>query len=518
MSGKPIALFLLFLALFLIPSIKVEAEHNDKFVSFLLILDQGSGYEELENWLTDIRFNNFTFAVCGALEAENYWLDNSTRLNTLKNYGKLIPVTLYMASMTPNERAKIVDSLFNIWTTKVGYSPKGFFDFQPDTYTANYLEEKNVSYVVGYCFDQYAIDWMTERGGWQLPYFAHHGNVLRPNSVQSQGIVVFPHLTWDWSASFTATHHLCTHPLALQAVFNGNMTSAETYFQNLIDNTLEACEPLGLVSVQFEWVWAGIDGGIKDYAKIWIKNLLATKPVRFWTYEDIARWFKANYALTPDYSVNFVSPYNNEKIEWYYCQTFRIARINGNVVSYVKYDVQADSPFLTSSLRPDFASPWSLGNCIDTSLSLTIDALGGGLYRSPVADIAFPYEGQLSQFPTHYRTTNLLDLLVLPMLLISFTFLTAIALFLRRRSTATNRTPLGKSTTTFLKVKRFLRKNLWTVLFAGFLTLFLTSAVLLVQGNSALANIVALCAFSLLVTDVVLQVILVIRRGKDGST
>ena len=516
-SGKLIALFLLFLVLFLIPGIKVKSEHNDKFVSFLLILDQGSGYEELENWLTDIRFNNFTFAVCGALEADNYWLDNSTRLNTLKNYGKLIPVTLYMASMTPNERVKIVDSLFNTWTTKVGYSPKGFFDFQPDTYTANYLEEKNVSYVVGYCFDQYAIDWMTERGGWQLPYFAHHGNVLRPNNVQSQGIVVFPHLTWDWSASFTETHHLCTHPLALQTVFDGNMTSAETYFQNLIDNTLEACEPLGLVSVQFEWVWAGIDGGIKDYAKIWIKNLLATKPVRFWTYEDIAGWFKANYALTPDYSVNFVSPYNNEKIEWYYCQTFRIARINGNVVSYVKYDVQADSPFLASSLRPDFASPWSLGNCIDTSLSFTIDALGGGLYRNPVLNTPFPFEGQLSQFPATYRTSNSPDSFFLLVLLTSSAFLAVTILLLHKRSTAANYMTLRKSRTVFSKVKRFLTRNPWAVLFAGFLTLFLTSAVLLVQGNSALANIVALCAFSLLATEVVLQVIFVIRRGKGGS-
>jgi len=517
MARKPFALFLSFLALFFMPSIKIEAEPNTKFVSFLLILDQGSGYEELGRWLTDIGFNNFTFAVCGALEARNYWLDNSTRLNTLKNYGKLIPATLYMASMTPNERAKIVDDLISTWITKVGYSPKGFFDFQPDTYTANYLEEKNVSYVVGYCFDQYAIDWMTERGGWQLPYYAHHSNVLRPNDVESHGIVVFPHLCWDWSASFTTTHLLCTHPLPLKNVFNDNMTKAETYFQDLIDSGLGASEPLGLVSVQFEWVWAGINGGMKDYAKNWIKNLLATKSVEFWTYEDIATWFKANYALTPAYSVNFVSPYNNEKIEWYYCRKFRIARANGNVVSYVEYNAQADDIFLTS-FKPNFFSTSFPGNCIDTSLSFTIDALGGGLYRNPVLNTPFPFEGQLSQFPATYRTSNSPDSFFLLVLLTSSAFLAVTILLLHMRSTAANYMTLRKSRTVFSKVKRFLTKNLWTVLFAGFLTLFLTSAVLLVQGNSALANIVALCAFSLLVTDVVLQVILVIRRGKDGST
>lgn len=52
------------------------------------------------------------------------------------------------------------------------------FDFQPDTYTVNYCETKNMTYVTGYCFDQYAVDWMTERGGWQSPYYASHDHIL----------------------------------------------------------------------------------------------------------------------------------------------------------------------------------------------------------------------------------------------------------------------------------------------------------------------------------------------------
>lgn len=515
MARKPFALFLSFLTLFFMPSIKIEAEPNTKFVSFLLILDQGSGYEELGRWLTDIGFNNFTFAVCGALEARNYWLDNSTRLNTLKNYGKLIPATLYMASMTPNERAKIVDDLISTWITKVGYSPKGFFDFQPDTYTANYLEEKNVSYVVGYCFDQYAIDWMTERGGWQLPYYAHHSNVLRPNDVESRGIVVFPHLSWDWSASFTATHMLCTHPLALKTAFDGNMTKAETYFQDLIDTGLGASEPLGLVSVQFEWVWAGINGGMKDYAKNWIKNLLATKSVEFWTYEDIATWFKANYALTPAYSVNFVSPYNNEKIEWYYCRKFRIARANGNVVSYVEYNAQADDVFLTSSFKPNFFSTSFPGNCIDTSLSFTIDAFGGGSYRSPIVNTPYPYEGKLSEFPQYYQARNLANSCVLLYLFTCLVFLAIIVVFLYVRSSAKRHAPLETLSITFSRVKRSLVRNPLTVLFLAFVTLLLTCAALLIHGDSALASTVAPYAFGLLVTEVSLQVILLLRRRES---
>jgi hypothetical protein len=518
MTRKLFSLFLFFLALSFVPSVGVKAGPSTKFVSFLLVLDQGSGYEELDSWLSGVGFNNFAFAVCGVLDAENYWLGNSTRLSTLKNYGKLIPVALYLASMSPCERMAIVDDVISTWISKVGYSPKGFFDFQPDTYTVNYLEQRNVSYVVGYCFDQYAIDWMTERGGWQLPYYAHHNNALRPNDVESHGIVVFPHLCWDWSASFTATHMLCTHPLALKNIFDGNMTTSGIYFRDLIDADLEACEPLGLVSVQFEWVWAGINGGIKDYAKNWIRNLLATRSAKFWNYEDIVTWFNANCASTPAYSVNFVSPYSNERIEWYYCQKFRIARVNGNIVSYVEYNAQMDDVFLASSFEPNFFSASVPDNCIDTSLNFTIDVLGGGKYRSPVVNTPYPFGGKLSEFPQYYQTRNLEDAYLLPYLFAFLAFLGATVVFLYMRPTTMRHATIETLGVAFSKAKRSLMRNPLMILFLVFVALLLTCAALLIHGDLALANTVALCAYGLLVTEVSLQLIFLLTHRERDST
>lgn len=374
---------------------------HPKFVCFQIILDVPAYFEELETWLNDVNFHNFTFAVANAQNSDNYWLSNSTRLNILRNYGRLIPETVWMQQNEPSERQKIIDDIFDNWENLVGCPPKGFFDFQPDTYTINYCETRNVTYVTGYCFDQYAVDWMTERGGWQLPYYASHEHILRPNNASSHGVVIFPHQVWDWVSSLTVSHNLHTHPLSIVYFFNGNVTSAKSYVFDLIDRSLEA-EPFGFVSLQFEWGWH-YENNATDYVKNWIQGLLSTRNYDFWTYEDLTQWFNNEYATTPDYHLHFVSPYDGEKIEWYYCKDFRIARTDQEVVSYVQYDKQKSDKFLTDTFTPNTTmSPHAVENSIDDSLTFEIDAIGGGEYRSPIRDSGISYSGELSEFPDYY--------------------------------------------------------------------------------------------------------------------
>jgi hypothetical protein len=331
----------------------------------------------------------------------DYWLLNLTRLNTLKEYGILIPETFWMQQHEPSERRTIIDNLIDSWKNIVGYAPKGIFDFQPDTYTVDYCETKGIEYVVGYCFDQYAVDWMTERGGWQLPYYASNDHVLIPNDLSSQGIVVLPHEAWDWVSSFTVTHNLHTHPLSLITLLKGNTSLAEDYFLNLIDRSLEA-EPFGFVSVQFEWVWH-CKYDVQNYVKDWIKILLSTRNYDFWTCEEFSEWFKREHETTPTYSLSFKSPYDGQEIEWYYCRSFRVARIDGRVVSYVEYSKQKPDKFLCTTFVPNASlSPNLVRNCIDDSLTFEIDGLGGGQYRSPIRDCGVTYSGELRDFPHHY--------------------------------------------------------------------------------------------------------------------
>jgi hypothetical protein len=375
-------------------------------VSLLIILDQPEYFEELKAWLDDVDFHNFTFAVWEeswyGKNLSDYWLLNSTRLNALKEYGILIPQTFWMQQHEPLERNTLIDGLIDSWGNIVGYTPKGIFDFQPDTYTVNYCETRGIEYVVGYCFDQYAVDWMIERGGWQLPYFASHDHVLIPNNVTSRGTVVLPHEAWDWVSSFTVSHNLHTHPLSIAgSIFGGNTTQAEDYFLKLIDGSLEA-EPFGFVTVQFEWVWH-CKYGAQNYVKEWVKTLLSTRNYEFWTCEDFTRWFKQEYETTPSYSINFKSPYDGQEIEWYYCQDFRVARIGDNVTSYVEYNKQKPDKFLTTTFAPNISlSPNLAENSIDTSLTFEIDGLGGGECRSPVFDNGTMYTGELSEFPLQY--------------------------------------------------------------------------------------------------------------------
>jgi hypothetical protein len=159
--------------------------------------------------------------------------------------------------------------------------------------------------------------------------------------------------------------------------------------------------------VQFEWVYHYIYN-LQDIVKDWVKTLLSTYNYSFWTYEDFTQWFNKEYETTPDYSLNFTSPYDGQTIEWFYCRNFRVARVNDRVVSYVEYDKQIPDKFLTAKFAPDLSlSPNDPANCIDESLTFTIDGLGGGEYRSPVLNSGVAYNGRLNEFPSFYTIPEL---------------------------------------------------------------------------------------------------------------
>jgi hypothetical protein len=386
-----------------VSQVPLQSTVQPKYVSLLLILDQPEYADPLIAWLHDLGFRNFTFAVVDnqwyGQNMSGYWLLNKTRLDALESYGVLIPQTFMMQQYSLDQRRAIIDGLINEWVNVVGYAPKGFFDFQPDTYTVNYCESKGFEYVTGYCFDQYSIDWMTERGGWQLPYYASENHVLVPNNVNG-GIVVYPHQVWDWVSSFTVSHNLHTHILSLIDFFNGDVPTAKDYFLNLIDESLAGQEPFAFASIQFEWV-EHYSNNVQDSLEDWIQTLLSTRSYNFWTLQDITAAFKSEYASTPTYTVNFRSPYDNESIEWFYSQNKRVARVNGEVVSYINYGEQAPDRFLNDTFQPDlnFSLSKNPENCIDDSLNFTIDGLGGGEYRAPVRDNGTVYNGTLANYP-----------------------------------------------------------------------------------------------------------------------
>ena len=65
------------------------------------------------------------------------------------------------------------------------------------------------------------------------------------------------------------------------------------------------------------------------------------------------------------------------------------------------------------------------------------------------------------------------------------------------------------------KIKRYFKENPGATFIVGFQALLLVCAGLLIQGNSLLAEGVAIVAYFLLVVGVVRQLIFFIRHGKE---
>lgn len=378
-------------------------------VSISVIIDKAEYYDQLSSWLRSIDFKHFTFVI-DENYASDYILNNATRLNTLKSYGEIIPRLPYIQQFTTIERMSWIDDVTDKYTAKLGAAPKGIMDFVPDTFSASYALSKGYTYIQGYCLDQYAVDAISEIGGWQMPYYASSKHTLIPNS-QSGGIVILPHATADWLDSFTVWQGLQLHPMNIMTFFNDNAAMAKAYFLELTDNILKSCSPVSFANVQFEWSWC-VDRGLINTAKDWISSILTHRgisaPYQVFDYADFVSWFKSAYSATPEYRVLFTSPYRGDSIEWYYSSAFRVARVGAYVVSFVDYTKQRNDTYLTQTQHIDWSgSLTDPNNCVDTSLAIAISALGGGLMRYPALDAQkVQYTGDLSQFAFNYHSTD----------------------------------------------------------------------------------------------------------------
>jgi hypothetical protein len=379
-----------------------EATHSDhyNFISISIIMDTDvvRYFDVLYSWLPSLNYTEFTFVIGNT--TEGFILNNESRLDLLKQYGRLIPRLDYCQNWTTDFRSNFIKEKITEYKDVVGYIPTVFMDFIPDTFTANNLSGNGVLGYQGYCFDQYAIDHITERGGFQMPYYASSTNILVPST--GKGMVVLPHATWDWVASFTVNHNLQAHVPNLMRIFNDNSTEAKDYFFTFLNRTLSGSSPFGFFSFQFEWSLT-ISYRYQDVARDWINTIMSnyTEPAcRLVTYEEFVQWFNENYPANPEYRINFTSPYNNQTIEWYFSNEKRVARIGDSAVSYVNYMKQLPDKYLNQKGYFDSKkSGFDPSNCLDDSLIFDVDALGGGLYRAPVSTLPVPYSGDLKYFP-----------------------------------------------------------------------------------------------------------------------
>jgi hypothetical protein len=193
------------------------------------------------------------------------------------------------------------------------------------------------------------------------------------------------------------------------SLFNGNTTLAKQYFLEVVDRTLAGTTPFGLAVFQFEWSWT-VDSGLTGVAQDWMHTLMTRpqpEPYVMWDFSTLVSWFTETYSVTPTYRVVFKSPYDGEAIEWYYSTTDRVARVNDYVVSFVDYTDQAPDPYINATQVINWGgNPKDPNNCVDTSLKLTINALGGAMNYSVNTAQEIYYKGDLSKFYDFYYSEN----------------------------------------------------------------------------------------------------------------
>lgn len=346
------------------------------------------------NWISQFDpFAKWNFILWAPYEN----LDDTTFIDFLKARGLLMGVNGYMQSITLAGRESEIDSMVNTFKAH-NTTLKGFFMFQPDTYTMNYAySHYDFEYFVGYCFDQYVIDYMTMKGGWQLPYYHNPDHALKP-AEDSSGLVVFPHVTWDWVSSLTRSHFLSTHILGVYPHVYPDSSDSIIYCLKLINESLSCSQPFGYASAMFEWKWIIGCQDRNETSANYYRQIVNQHGSVCQMYNETTSWFKSHYSKTPTYQVTFTSPYDDQQIEWYLDTDHRIARVDNYVKSYVVFEGQTEY-WLNHVSNVDLYSPASETNCIDNSLEFEIDDLGGGYLRDSAKGGSVYYSGNLTDFP-----------------------------------------------------------------------------------------------------------------------
>ncbi|MEM3056301.1 MAG: hypothetical protein QW639_03620 [Candidatus Bathyarchaeia archaeon] len=303
-------------------------------------------------------------------------LDNKTFADFLRSRGELIPFFSYPQLLPVDERMAYLDHYLHEFKRMVGVYPNGSFMFQPDTFSVQYMRGKyGLKYVAGYCFDQLLIDHMSMLGGWQAPYYSNESNVLLPSQI-GRGVVVFPHVTWDWIGRYK-DHHYNLHPQNAYLALGRDKQKALIYMERLASETLASLEPFGYIAVTFEFKHLGMNYGLLDMAQKYFHWLISESGGTLMTFSETADWFMKAYPSNPEYLITFTSPSTSQTITWLFNKHVRIAIVDGRVVSLIDYTKQQPDPFLRAAASLDPLKPPTRKNVIDTSLKSDIDLLSG---------------------------------------------------------------------------------------------------------------------------------------------
>lgn len=409
-------LFLVSLAvlpLYMTPKVKGESA-GFKQISISISLTAAT-YDRFISWIKPFEnFGNFTFVLT------NYSEFNSTQLNGLSKLGEIIPLFGYTQCYDTKVRSAMFDEAKQFFSSN-GQELKGIFQFQLDTFLLNYAKNQGLNYVVGYAYDQWLVDWVTTRGALPFPYYTSQTNSLVP--ANNTGMLVLPAFTFDYVDSFELGHSWCSHPL-------DNLASNTTdYIIKLQEAAFADSKPFAYFAFYFEFNWLLDQNKLENAYRLldyFINHVQAQK----YSINSFGNYYKQTFTETPTYQLTFQSPNSHKTIEFYGNTNYRIQRLDGQIVSYIKYQNQQADSYLTSNATINWQNAPSTTNCIFQNLDFTINALGGAPNRAPIAkEQAVPYNDSLAQFPAFHQQQTSFNTEIQQLTIIIITFsITAAAL------------------------------------------------------------------------------------------
>ena len=294
--------------------------------------------------------------------------------------GIMIPEFSFMQTVPPASRAMTARDRFAMFKSVVGEYPRGIFAFQFDTYTLNYLRDSHaIEFAVGNVWDQVNLDFMSNRGAFSFPYYASRRNAMVPATVidDTSALVIPPFVI-----SLTDTHHYDSNHLIDLLTHWGDLEEFK-----YLSSSYPFFTPFFL---ELDWLLALKDNRmIQAFVEAyrWVfKNFQVVTPLFF------SQIFARHFPKTPEYHVFFRSSNRaalpgtaGRLVEWLMNPEVRIARMNGQIVSALRYKVQACDKYLTSSKTIDYTG-FRFGenpaNMINLDLVFDVDALWQHEYGS----------------------------------------------------------------------------------------------------------------------------------------
>ncbi len=270
------------------------------------------------------------------------------------------------------ERAKLVDKLFEKFYEVMGYYPRVFGSWFFDTFTVRYISEKYGLDALCNCKEQYGTDGYTLWGGYYgQAYYPSKTNVFIPAQNESEQLPVplFRMLgsdqvyQYDFGMNEDSSARAAQGVITLEPVYKeagGGLPSWVDWY--LKENFNGECLSFGYAQAGQEnsFGWQKMKDGLRyqfeEFARLEKENKIEIE-----TLGESGKWFKNTYSSTPVSTITAHSAFDDPDKDsvWYCSKNYRINLYGENKHLRIRdlhiFDESIEDPFENTVCKENYA-------------------------------------------------------------------------------------------------------------------------------------------------------------------